>query len=79
MNLRQLVESKALYLDPGKKPRTFALMAERCGISRQHLYTLFSGLQSPPAHTVVKIARGLKVTVEDVEKALSVTWTENEA
>ena len=76
MNLRDLVASKAAYKDPGKKPRSMALMAGRCGITRQHFYKLFAGQQSPADHTVVKIARGLEATVGQVKAALRNSWLE---
>lgn len=76
MNFRDLVTSKAAYRDPGVKPRSFARMATKCGISRAHLYALFGGLKSAQAYTVVKIARGLLVPPEDVEIALEVSRRE---
>lgn len=70
MNFRELVEREAAYKDPARKPRSYKSMAERCGISRAHLYNLFAGVKAAPPWTVAQIAKGLAVDVATVEKAL---------
>ena len=73
MNFRELITARAAYADKARKPRTFSAMAKLCGFSRPHLYSLFYGQKTAPAWTVVKIAKGLKVSVEVVEKALELS------
>lgn len=71
MNFRDLVEREAGYKDPTRRPRPMTVMAERCGVSRPHLYNLFNGLKTAPPWTVARIAKGLGSTAEVVEKALN--------
>lgn len=52
------------------RPRTMAWAAKKCGVSRQHLYSLFAGEKAAPLWTVHKIARGLGLPPAKVQKAL---------
>lgn len=70
MNFRELVEREARFKDPARRPRSFKDMAQRCGLSRAHLYNLFSGVKTPPTWTVAQIAKGLGVDAATVEKSL---------
>ena len=71
MNFRELVEREAAYKDPARRPRSLTSMAARCGLSRAHLYNLFTGAKKPPTWTVAQIAKGLGVDAATVEKALA--------
>ena len=45
-------------------------IAKRCGVSRQHLYHLIRGEQTPALWTVENIAEGLKLPLATVQAAL---------
>lgn len=70
---RELVDRCRAYADPCRRPRSMAVMAERCGLSRPHLYNLMLGNRTAPSHTRHKIAQGLGVTFAEVSAALDAT------
>lgn len=59
-------------------PRTREVIAESCGISRAHLYTLLQGATSPRPHVRERIARGLAtladMKVSVVRTTLDAEW-----
>lgn len=70
MNFRELIDREARYKDSTRKPRSMAVMAKRCGFSRQHLYKLFDGTKTAPEWTVARIARRLGLKVNVVQSAI---------
>lgn len=76
MNFRELIDQHAAYKDITKKPRAIKTMALKCGISRPHIYNLFRGLKTAPPWTIARIAKGLGVEIEVVEKALAASLAE---
>ena len=71
MNFKELIDSKASYNDPTIRPRSMAQMADKCGLSRQHLYNLFIGRKKASSWTAAKIAKGLGEEIDTVQKALA--------
>jgi hypothetical protein len=71
MNFRQLIDQQARYNDKALKPRSIGAMAEKCGVSRAHLYNYFTGAKRAPEWTVEKMARGLELPAKTVEDALA--------
>lgn len=74
LNFRDLIDAarrdgRAEHLPP----RTMAQIAKRCGMSRQHLYSICEGRKNPPAWTVHRIALALKLDPKLVQKAVDLT------
>jgi len=55
---------------PGERPIPYRLVAERCGISRQHLYHLMGGSQTASTWVEERVAAGLDVSLRTVQRAL---------
>ena len=54
-------------------PRPLRLIAEDCGICRQHLYNLMTGSQQASPWVVERIAAGLDLSIDTVTRALRVS------
>lgn len=54
-------------------PRPLRLVAEDCGVCRQHLYNLMTGTQQASPWVVERIAAGLGLSVDTVTRALRVS------
>ena len=79
MTFRALVaRAQARGRKPIERPASLTVIADACGISRQHLHSLMRGAQYPQAYTICKIAAGLGVSVRTVKKALQETSDEVE-
>ena len=73
LTFRQLVERAATALVEGDRPLPMNEIARRCGISRAFLYKLFDGSKGAHPWTMHRIAEGLGVEKDEVERALAHT------
>jgi DNA-binding phage protein len=79
MNFKELVAKARCegvsQIDP---PRSYGTVAEACGISRQHLYSLLRGKHCPRPWVQERIARGLSdltgMSLSRVQKLLLAEW-----
>lgn len=68
---RRLVDTvRSKHVPPDEPPVTYAVIADRCRISRQYLYDLMNGVKQPTEAYTLRVAKGLGVPVTTVRKAL---------
>jgi hypothetical protein len=71
MTFRDLIDAAcAAGRSTTQRPRTRAWAAKKCGISVPCLYTLMTGTKTAQPWTIAKIAKGLGVSEEQVQKAV---------
>ncbi len=68
---RKLVDRVRLKgVKPGERPPTYIEMASRCRISRPFFYVLLAGTQGASLPFKQRIAKGLKLSVNTVARAI---------
>ena len=71
LNFRDLIDAAcAAGRSDTQRPRSRQWVAKKCGISVPCLYTLMTGSKSAQPWTLAKIAKGLGLTIEKVQKAV---------
>lgn len=66
-------------IKPDQQPRTYVQMAKRCGVSRPYFYAIIAGKKTPSDHFKTRIAKGLGVTVDDLDTVLAVSRRRSKA
>lgn len=60
------------------RPRTVRVMAQKCGISMQHMYNLMNGsVASPSSGIIDRIATNLDVSSRTVRQAIRASRAQN--
>lgn len=77
MNLRDLFErQRAALRKPGELALRTSDIAQAAELSRQHLYCLLSGAKGASREVLARLARTLRVPLENVQTTLAVSRKE---